>query len=65
MLNYLCINHSPTKALRNLLAIQVIMFALMREYIYTCFYTVYGEMATNINVVLVIPGMTNYVKLKF
>ena len=29
-----------------------IMFALMREYISTCFYTDYAEMATNISVVL-------------
>ena len=29
-----------------------IMFALMREYISTYFYTVYDVMATNINVVL-------------
>ena len=30
----------------------ILMFALMREYISTYFYTVYDVMATNINVVL-------------
>ena len=28
------------------------MFALMREYISTCFYTAYDEMANDINVIL-------------
>ena len=33
---------------RLLAVISFLMFALMREYISTCFYTFYGEKATNI-----------------